>query len=401
MSSIQLYPELWQTVFDRLDHEPRMKADLRNVSKTSRLFHALVEPLLFGSILLKSSFFGIDAQTAALIRDLTSRIATRQWVKSIEIMIGDDDYQRIDIANIFVKLHNLREIAIYDSTLTDGMASHLLHLPRSFAFICVDASCTTEAVNLASDTRNLRMTALTVDGLGGTNTIPLIKRLASGPHLSILHLNRDLFHHTALQNPNHHFDSLRHLQVYEPGTQTQVERFLSFLASCPLLSHLTITTRMHSGSFSLPSTSVPHLESFDGSYSLAALFVIGRPLASLSVQWERGGNLWKKSLSKLVEGSVPLRGLSMVASKWYNDVLLDIAEYFPALQSLKLYDSSRYSTNWMRERLASDIQGLLELRILVITGDSPDDDLVLDHSALKSPRSGNGHSSSVYYKRSM
>ncbi|KAG8993046.1 hypothetical protein FRB94_011078 [Tulasnella sp. JGI-2019a] len=243
------------------------------------------------------------------------------------------------------------------------------------------------------------MTSLIVEDIGRTSTIPLIKHLASGPHLSVLCLSRSVsqeFYQTPLQNLDHCFDSLRHLQVYQPIKQTEVENFLDFLASCPFLSHLKIIPQVAwvpSGSL---STSVPHLSSFDGLYSLAISFVAGRPLTSLSLRWMRGENLSKESLSKLAEGSVPLRRLSMVNVTWYNDALLDIAEYFPALQSLKLYAISKYSINWMRERLASDIQSLPELHELVIssvpTMGSQVGDLVLDHMTLKALRSANDRS---------
>ncbi|KAG8993045.1 hypothetical protein FRB94_011077 [Tulasnella sp. JGI-2019a] len=122
MTSIRLYPELWQAIFDQLDYEPGKKADLQAVSKASHLFHELAEPLLFTSILLVSGYSEIDAQTIALIRSLSSRMATQQWVRSVRMIgkrLGSGESIQ-PIADIFVQLDNLRNIRINGMNITDG-----------------------------------------------------------------------------------------------------------------------------------------------------------------------------------------------------------------------------------------------------------------------------------------
>ncbi|KAG8989292.1 hypothetical protein FRB94_014527 [Tulasnella sp. JGI-2019a] len=135
MALIQLHPELYLAIFDRLDCAPRKKTDLLNVCMASSLFRELAEPFLFTKIHLRTdhSESGIDTPTRALIRHLTSRAETRHWVRSVEIIAYSYGDEAMDcITDIFVELHNLREIVLGSVKLTDSMVRHLLCLPQPF-----------------------------------------------------------------------------------------------------------------------------------------------------------------------------------------------------------------------------------------------------------------------------
>ncbi|KAG8999325.1 hypothetical protein FRB94_006223 [Tulasnella sp. JGI-2019a] len=368
MLSIELSPELWLAVFDQLDHEPHKKIDLRNVSKTSQLFHALTQPLLFAKILLLTHY-SPDTQTAALIRDLAARAEARQWVKSVIIETQrSDGHTEEAIVDIFMELQNLRTIRINHTSITDKIVQHLLRLSHPFSFHCWNIACAPEIVNLVSDIQNLRIVELVVNRLRGPNIIPLITRLALGPHLSVLHLSRSVspaIYQIPRQNPDHRFNGLQCLEIYQPEDQTEMEGFLGFLASCPQLSYLKIIpyrTSITDENFALPSASIPHLSSFNGPYELARILVSGRPLLSLTLVCSRYTNVDKELFSNLREGSAPLRELYMGEITWHDDILLQVAEHFPALQNIHFWVAEINCFDWIRERLASDIQRLPQLQ---------------------------------------
>ncbi|KAG8999208.1 hypothetical protein FRB94_006397 [Tulasnella sp. JGI-2019a] len=397
MSPTQLYPELYLAIFDRLDRAPGEKADLRNVSTTSHLFHELAEPLLFTEIILQMDYSdpGIETRTRTLMRHLTSRAETRQWVKSIEISVyGSSNMAVNHIADVFVELHNLRHITINDMNLTDSMVRHLPRLSHPFSLNCWDVGCVAKAEDLVSDTQNLQLTELIVDRLRESNMILLVTRLALGPRLSILHLGRrDSYRIYPIfsQNPGHDFDSLRDLEVYQPVGQAEMAGLVNLLSSCPWLLHLKIipVSMFHTDievAFQLPPTSIPRLSSLEAPYDLARLLVRGRPLLSLKLRCKAKSNLDRGLLSQLAGGSTPLRGLDAANFIWRDDVLLDIVEYFPALQNLKLRVVEGYF-NSMLERLPSDLKRLLPLQRFVIYSTSltwRNDDVDIDHHTLKS-----------------
>ncbi|KAG9012025.1 hypothetical protein FRB94_006825 [Tulasnella sp. JGI-2019a] len=384
MGSIQLYPELYLVIFDRLHAWNRKKADLLNVCRTSRLFHELAEPLLFADIVLKTddSEFGIDTRTRALLRDLTSRTETRQWVKSVKIKITshrDDDKGINHIADVFVQLHNLRDIVFRYINLTRSMIQHLLRLSHPFRLNCWHVGCATKVEDLVSDTRNLPITGLIVSGVRKPNAVSLITRLALGPHLSVLDLGPfdwPYIYPGLLQNPYHNFDSLRRLEVHEPVGHADMTGFLSLLASCPYLSHLKIaypsliSEKSYRPLF-LPPSYIPHLSSVEAPNDLAGLLVRGRPVQSLRLTSRTTINLDRGFLSQLKEGSASLRELDVDGFVWRDDVLLDIAEYLPALQNLRVRFVNTKDFERMIEQLASGVQRLSPLQRFVMYGSLP------------------------------
>ncbi|KAG8993047.1 hypothetical protein FRB94_011079 [Tulasnella sp. JGI-2019a] len=244
------------------------------------------------------------------------------------------------------------------------MVRHLLRLSHPFSLTCLNVGCPGNAENLVSDTRNLQITELIVDRLRRPNMIRLATRLALGPRLSALkieeHDSTELYP-SFLHNPGHKFDSLRHLQVFQPVEEADMTNFLSFLASCPQLSHLRISHSYSSRpkpAFLLPPTSIPHLSFFDAPYGIARLLVHGRPVLSLKLRCAVKSDLQRETLSQLAEGSTPLRGLDVDHVEWRDDVLLDVAEYFPALQDLKLRVVKYDYCNLLLKRLDSDMKRL-------------------------------------------
>ncbi|KAG8998627.1 hypothetical protein FRB94_006756 [Tulasnella sp. JGI-2019a] len=344
---------------------------------TSRLFHDLTEPLLFTEIFLFVDRPGseIGTRSRVLIHHLTTRAETRQWVKSVEITTAKDWSKSMDcIADIFVKLHNLRDIVFHGINLTDDMVRHMLHLSRPFRLKCWDTSCAAESRDLFSDTRNLQIAKLLIKGFRPPSMIPVIARLAFGSHLSVLELGQyeaPYIYLIFLQNPDHSFDSLRHLEVYEPVTQVDMTGFLSFLVSCPQLSHLgvvTVHTFMSEAkpTFLLPPTAISHLSSFDAPFYLAGLLAQGRPVISLRLRCRAESDLDRELLSQLANGSTPLRELNAINLIWRDDVLLDVVEYLPTLQSLKIQVVGKHGFNWMLDRLASGVQLLPSLQQFVV-----------------------------------
>ncbi|KAG8993044.1 hypothetical protein FRB94_011076 [Tulasnella sp. JGI-2019a] len=394
MGSTQLYPELYLAIFDRLDRAPGFKADLRNVSETCCLFHALAESLLFTEIHLQMDYSesGIETRTRALIHHLTSRAETRHWVKSIKISAYPYGEMAINrIADIFVELHNLRDVVFKNFDLTDSMVRHLLRLSHPFSLDCWAVGCTAEAENFVRDPQKLQIVELRIDQVREPNMIPFVARLALGPHLLALDLREYDSSHiypNFLQNSGHSFDSLRNLEVYQPEKQVEMTGFLNFLASCPQLSRLKINPIMvrwgiseAKPAFLLPPTSIPHLSSFEAAYDLAGLLVQGRPVLSLMLRCHRWNNLDRVFLSRLAEGSTPLKGLDIDCVIWRNDILLNIAEYFPALQKFNLRVLANDYCNPMLERLTSDVKWLPLMQRFVIrhfTSGPPEDDIPQD-----------------------
>ncbi|KAG8989739.1 hypothetical protein FRB94_014064 [Tulasnella sp. JGI-2019a] len=216
---------------------------------------------------------------------------------------------------------------------------------------------------------------------------------------------------TPLQDPSHNFDSLQYLEVHHADGKADTIAFLSFLATCPQLSHLKIIPALFPYSLEaeltslLPPTSIPHLSSLETPFDLAGLLVQGRPVLSLKLWGGIRNDLDRKFLSRLAGGSTPLRRLDVDHGKWRDDILLDIAECLPTLQDFKLrlleddcyvhtfiwlsrHDQhiwcSTFQQNSMLERLASDIKGLPPIQRFVIyhhTGETSEDDV--DHDTLK------------------
>ncbi|KAG8998625.1 hypothetical protein FRB94_006754 [Tulasnella sp. JGI-2019a] len=221
------------------------------------------------------------------------------------------------------------------------MFRHMLRLPRPFRLKCWDISCAAKGEDLFSDTRNHQITELLVRSFRPPN---IITRLAFGPHLSVLDLGKYETSYICsifLQYPDHSFDSLRHLEVYEPATQADVTGFLNFLVSCPQLSHLKIVAVHPSSSetkqtFLLPPTAIPYLSSFEAPFYFSALLAQGRSVLSLRLLCHAKSDLDRGILLQLAAGSTPLQGLDANKLIWRDDFLLDVVEYLPALQNLKI-----------------------------------------------------------------
>ncbi|KAG8997072.1 hypothetical protein FRB94_007868 [Tulasnella sp. JGI-2019a] len=67
----------------------------------------------------------------------------------------------------------------------------------------------------------------------------------------------------------------------------------------------------------------------------------------------KGEDLGRELLSKLAGGSAPLREIVIVNVVWRNDALLDVAEYFPTLRSLRLWigreeEYSPFKQDWIK-----------------------------------------------------
>ncbi|KAG8872845.1 hypothetical protein FRB97_007293 [Tulasnella sp. 331] len=389
-----LYPELWLVIFNALDNAPGKKQDLLSVCQASQLFLQLAEPLLFANILLINGHL-----SSALISVLRARVETRHWVQSIEINTkrvyeGADSIAQ-SIRNIFVQLHNLRNIRIIHTWLTDDMVYHLYHLQHPFTFSCWNLYCSDETAKLDLDPRTLTIRELILDELREPNAAALVTRLALGPHLSLLHLSRTAslaIFQIPSGNVNHSFEKLQDLAVSQPIDAIAMKQFLDFLALCPRLSNLKIYTRRNAvarGPFTLPPTSIPLLSSFNGPYALATLFVRQRPLHAIEVELhDTYRNLGRELMSELAKGATPLRDLDISEILWHDSVLLDIADYFPRLQCLKLSITGEVYLTFVLDRFMSDVQRLPQLQSLIILSEYSDmhsaEDLELEHQALES-----------------
>lgn len=350
LKMIQLYPEVWLAIFNALDNAVGKKTDLRSICQTSRTFCELSEPLLFANISLQTDYLP-HPSTPKLISVLRSRAETRQWVKSIFIdtrpSSGEAESIIQNIANIFVELLNLRRIRIYHMTLTDDMVHHLYRLRHPFSFNCWNVSCSTQLARFELDPQNLQIIELVIEELRAPHIAAVITRLALGPHLSILQLSRSAALHAyriPLRNSNFCLESLRYLEVSYPRDRVDREGFVDFLAFCPGMVDPKIYPRPNTVAeepFTLPHTSLPLLSTFNGPYELAGLFVAGRPLNKLALVCPKRQTLSKGSLSRLAQGVAPLKELEMGELVWYDGLLLDVAEYLPALQTLKLWVASK------------------------------------------------------------
>ncbi|KAG8934085.1 hypothetical protein FRC01_005246 [Tulasnella sp. 417] len=365
--------ELWVVVAEQLRHDtnqtfqfypvrPVHMPSIKSLRLTSRNLNAAVEALFWEQLELDPVY--LEKDTMGIIQHLHQNAAHREFVKCLRLsMWRPSPYNHPPpdgisyhttppvetLSGIFTKLHNLRAIRVYWSHMTCAMYEHLYSLQQLEYVEFAEPPITLLENSLDSDrldTTMLRLKAITVSyGAmeGSPPGVPACARLCLSPSLEKLANLPSMEPFIYALTNQQSFDQLRHYEAVEPREWEGFTAFYAFAAHCPNLTSVKFRSD-HVGIIepdripAPPTNILTQLRRFEGSVSVAARIVPGRPVENVSTAFpsSHNGIPFEGSLKRLSESSRTLKVLNLTIRHLEDDYLSIISRIVPSVEELEI-----------------------------------------------------------------
>lgn len=328
---------------------------LKQLSLSNETLRSIAQPILFAHIDISGDQKKCLTKAQTLLRMVDTRNGSHEWVKTLYFRwftYGNWKYAEVDkeadmlaetVSIFFVRLTQVRDVAMFGIELSDEMYNHLYHIP-TLRSLCLENVYTKPFTNSSQAVEGLAIEELElgVDSEGSTaDTARALTRLAQSPRLHSMKISAltSPIYEALMGDPPRTFAAVTEVSI---NGGAQLGHAIGLLSACPKAMSFRWGIPGERERLeplpALPEGLVSLLGKVTGPLDVVRMFAPGRPVETIVVlEVDIGCYQWsREALIPLTFGSVTLKELTLSSMWWREDAMDIISELFPLLTTLKL-----------------------------------------------------------------